>query len=133
GVRARGGARRGGAAGTATGAWPAGQSPLSPASGHAPSPRGRAVVVAPDRSDPPVDSVIHWPLVIATSGSVEVNRGSQASRIEASTSGWHSRAAAPSDIATGQEKVADSGPYTCSSAWWTTRVAEPHCARAPLW
>src|SRR5690606_27611958 len=119
-VRLPGGAPSGRASATATGASTAEQNHLSPASSHAPSPRGRAVVVAPDRSDPPVDSVIHWPLVIATAGSGEGNRGRQAPRTEASTSGWHSSAAAPSDIATGQEKVADSGPYTCSSACWTT-------------
>ena len=61
-------------------------------------------------SEPPCDSVIHWPLLIAWSGSVDSSRGSQASRTDASTSGRLSSAAAPSLIATGQEKVADSAP-----------------------
>jgi hypothetical protein len=61
-------------------------------------------------SDPPCDSVIHWPLVIATSGSVETSRVSQVSWTAGSIPGRLSSAAAPSAIATGQVNVADSGP-----------------------
>jgi hypothetical protein len=48
--------------------------------------------------------------VIASAGSVEISRGSQAARTASSIPGRRSSAAAPSAIATGQVNVADSGP-----------------------
>ena len=94
---------------------------------------GRAVVVEREMSDPPCDSVIHWPLVMARSGSVDSSRGSHASRTAGSTSSRDSSAAAPSLMATGQENIADSGPYRCSNACWTTRAVGPNVARASGW
>src|SRR6266540_2818288 len=94
------------------------------------SPVRTATVLVRERSEPPWDSVIHWPLVIAVSGSVETRRGSQASRTAGSISGRDSSAAAPSVIATGQLKVAHSGPYRCSRACCTTRAPAPQRPRA---
>ena len=113
---------------TAIAASAAEQNHFSPLIRHDPSAAGRPSVVVRRQSEPPCDSVIHCPLVIAVSGSVEISRGSQASRTAASTSGVISSAAAPSAIATGQENVADSGPYRCSRACWTTRAAAPQRA-----
>jgi hypothetical protein len=86
------------------------QNHFSPWMRHEPSAAGWPVVVARPTSEPPCDSVIHWPLVIAVAGSVESSRGSQASRTASSTSERDSSAAAPSAIATGQVNTADSGP-----------------------
>jgi hypothetical protein len=87
------------------------QNHFSPVSRQVPVPSsGRAVVVDREMSEPPCDSVIHWPLVIATSGSVEISRVSHRSCTAGSISGRLSSAAAPSAIATGQVNVADSGP-----------------------
>jgi hypothetical protein len=87
------------------------QNHFSPWMRHEPSAAGWPVVVARPTSDPPWDSVIHCPLVMATAGSVAIRRGNQASRRLESTSERESRAAAPSAIATGHVNVADSGPY----------------------
>ena len=106
------------------------QNHFSPVRRQAPPPESRAVVAERARSEPPGDSVIHCPLVTATAGSVLVSRGSHACRTAGSVSGRASSAAAPSAIATGQEKVADSGPYRCSSACWTTRARAPQAPRA---
>src|SRR5215467_7711390 len=98
------------------------QNHFSPVSRHTP-PSWAAVVVDRDTSEPPCDSVIHCPLVTAVSGSVDTSLGSHVSRASPPVSGRDSSAAAPSAIATGQENVADSGPYRCSSACCTTRAA----------
>src|SRR5262249_53661566 len=78
------------------------QNHFSPVMRHDPSAAGMPTVPLRLRSDPPVDSVIHCPLVTATAGSVEISRGSHGSRTDESTSERDSSAAAPSAIATGQ-------------------------------
>ncbi len=70
------------------------QNHFSPWIRHDPSAAGRPVVWARPTSEPPCDSVIHCPLVIATAGSVDSSRGSQASRTASSTSDRDSSAAA---------------------------------------
>src|SRR4051812_26401205 len=109
------------------------QNHFSPVIRQEPSPAGVPTVLARPTSEPPWDSVIHWPLVTATAGSVVVSRSSHGLATELSTSERDSNAAAPSAIATGQVKVADSGPYRCSSACCTTRAPDPQRRRASSW
>src|SRR5215475_4183767 len=131
-VRLPGAAPSGRASATAISASAAEQNHFSPVSRQASSVPvgGRALVVEREMSDPPCDSVIHCPLVIACAGSVDTSLGNQASRTDGSTSSRDSNAAAPSLIATGQENTADSGPYRCSSACCTTRAVGPNVAVA---
>jgi hypothetical protein len=67
-----------------------------------PSGEARATVSVRPTSDPPVRSVIHWPLVHARAGSREVSRGT-ARATSAALPASSSVRAAPSVIASGQE------------------------------
>ena len=103
------------------------QNHFSPVSRHEPSAAGRPVVVARPTSEPPCDSVIHWPLVIAVAGSVEMQPGQPG---VAHAPGPHRSGTAarrrrrPSRP--GRRTSPTPGPYRCSRACWTTRAPAPH-------